>query len=700
MQFDIKTYIRYFILLVLSLTLHVSASSGENINVVRLSDHIPTNAISNSALIGRLEASAPVSVTFILPLRNQEVLEDLLTRLYDPTDKLYGKYLTPEEFNERFSPTEEDYNKVIAYAESQGLEITGTHSNRTLLKASAQTHVMEKTFSLTLDQYQTPSGRQFHAPNNNPQVPTSIASVISGIVGLDNHAVWRSFHIQREITEEQRLALNTHAFPSGPNGGFSPSDIIAAYNLASVRSKGLGQKVALFQLGKYNSSDIDAYSKQFGLPPAKLTNISVSGGASGGADGEVTLDIELVHALAPESEIYVYEGPNTNQGVLDTYNRIATDNIAKTVSTSWGLGEDLNGQTQQLQAENAIFQQMAAHGQTIFAASGDDGAFDDYNVNGSKSHVVDDPASQPYVVGVGGTKLSVNQQNGSYVSEVVWNEGLGSASGGGVSSVWPIPAWQSNVNTTYSKTNRNVPDVSLNADPGTGYAIYFKGQWTVFGGTSCAAPLWAGFAACVNQGLALNNKPSLGFVNPTLYAIGVSAAYATNFLDIATGDNLFYHAGPGYDNATGWGSFNGANLYATLTNTTPVQPPIPPPTKAAPALNITLKHSLNHFKKGGEGVFKVDIVNKGNAPTSGPVTVQVALPKGITIRHVNSSGWSFNQSTQTFSQNHSIKAGSSYPSITMVLYVGKVAHSTVTVTAAVSGGGSASSTASSQISIR
>ena len=136
----------------------------------------------------------------------------------------------------------------------------------------------------------------------------------------------------------------------------------------------------------------------------------VDGGSSSGIDPEVTLDIELAIALAPESQIYVYEGPNSDQGVLDTYNRIATDNLAKQVSTSWGMGENLVS-AQYLQAENAIFLQMAAHGQTIYAAAGDSGAYDDYP---SSTLVVDDPASQPYVVGVGGTRLTVNPATGAY----------------------------------------------------------------------------------------------------------------------------------------------------------------------------------------------------------------------------------------------------------------------------------------------
>ena len=283
----------------------------------------------------------------------------------------------------------------------------------------------------------SPAGRTFYAPNNDPVVPTHIASVISGIVGLDNHAKYRPYRHLKEMASSS--ASESHAFPSGPGGGFSPSDIVTAYNLTGLPADGSNQVIALFELAGYLDSDINAYTSYFGLPSAKLKNVLVDGGSTDGVDAEVTLDIELALALAPASQIYVYEGPNSNQGVIDTYNRIATDNIAKQVSTSWGLGEDVNS-AQAIQAESAIFQQMAAQGQTMYAAAGDSGAYDDYNDNNSMTLVVDDPASQPYVVGVGGTNLAVNANTGAYQMESVWNEGLGNgAGGGGVSRFGPFP---------------------------------------------------------------------------------------------------------------------------------------------------------------------------------------------------------------------------------------------------------------------
>jgi kumamolisin len=554
------------LMLLLLTFVQVSASSSTTPDptYVRLSEHVPSKAMDNTVFLNNVAADTEIQLTFLLPLRNQQELQELIDRIYDPTDqKYYGKYFSSKKFVERFSPTQEDYDAVIAYAQSIGLTVRNMHPNRTLLNVSGTASNIESAFNLQFHNYLLPLGRQFYAPNKDPEVPASIARIIAGIVGLDNYAQWRPFHIIKETVDLSSTA--PQAFPSGPGGSFAPADLVKAYNLSQVPATGSNQTIALFQLASYQASDINAYTKFFGLPSAKLHDILVDGGSFGGDNLEVALDIELALALAPDSTIYVYEGPNSTQGVLDTYNRIATDNVAKQVSTSWGLGED-RVSSQYRQAENAIFQQMAAQGQTIYSASGDFGAYDDYP---SQSLVVDDPSSQPYMVSVGGTRLTVNSATGAYQSETVWNNGAGrGASGGGVSNAWPIPSWQTNVSTASSQTQRNVPDVALDGDPNTGYAVYFHGQWTVVGGTSCAAPLWASFTACVNQKLAALQHPVLGFANPKFYAIGKGGTHTTNFHDVTTGDNLFYHATMGYDNATGWGSFNGANLFESLTNST------------------------------------------------------------------------------------------------------------------------------------
>ena len=460
---------------------------------------------------------------------------------------------------------------------------------------------------------------------------------------------------------------------------------MTAYNLTGVSANGSNQVIALFELGAYLASDITEYANYFGLPSPKLTNILVDGGSGSAIDAEVTLDIELAIALAPQSQIYVYEGPNSNQGVLDTYNRIATDNLAKQVSTSWGMSESLEN-AQYLQAESAIFLQMAAHGQTIYAAAGDSGAYDDYP---TLTLEVDDPASQPYVVGVGGTRLTVNSTSGAYSNESVWNNGQGNgAGGGGVSTAWPLPSWQTNISTVSSKTHRNVPDVALNADPNTGYSIYYNGQWTTYGGTSCAAPLWAAFTACINQERLATQKPALGFANPLLYTIGTGSSYSANFHDVTSGNNLHYAAGPGYDNASGWGSFNGANLFASLTQGSSQS--------SSPLLNVLMKHA-SPFARGGTGVYKIIVSNSGNSATSGALSVVITLPQGLTCQSLSGSGWTCDSTTLTCTQNSAVQAGSSYPPIVLTVAVDQNASSPVVPSVTVSGGGASSSTTATNL---
>lgn len=546
------------------------ASSVQADNLIAMKGSRPA-IMQTARAMEPVKSSETIRIAFTLPVRNQAILSETLRHLYTPGDTAFGAYLSPEEFAASFSPTQADYDALIKFVKSQGLTVVGTHSNRLLLDVSGPASVMERTFTTKLRQYQTPSGRIFRAPESDPFLPASIASKVTGVTGLDNASVWKTHLVERSSLQS---LLVPHG-GTGPGGGLAPSDIKTAYNLAGTSLNGTGQTLGLFQLDGYTASDIAQYETTFGLPSVPLQNVLVDGvtgipstGANSGA-GEVTLDIELQIAMAPgATKVIIYEGPNSNAGVLDTYNRIATDNLAKQISTSWGLAEGSNSSSA-LNSENTIFQQMAAQGQTIYAASGDSGAYD----NGS-SLSVDDPASQPFMMGVGGTRLTTNGAGGSYVSEKTWNGGSIAAGGGGggISGFWAIPTYQSGIVSTASKgstTKRNVPDVSLNSDPNTGYSIYYSGQWVVYGGTSCAAPLWAGFTALVNQQRVANAKPVLGDPHAALKTIGTGTAYGTSFHDIADNStNLFYPAVTSFDDATGWGTINGLGLITSLSGVT------------------------------------------------------------------------------------------------------------------------------------
>ncbi len=569
--------------------LSASASAAPSPGFRVLPGHIPAAALSAQPLAA-VSPAQPVALALALPLHHQAELEDLLRGLSDPSDPRFGQFLTPEEFTARYSPTPQEYARVIAYAQAMGLTVTATHANRTVLDVAAPAGQVGRAFGLHLLTYKSQrDGHTFFAPDAEPQVPLSLGGLVSGVIGLSS-ASRRLPHLREKSFSAISPFLDPyaagHETGSGPGGGLTPGDIKTAYDLSGVTQNGSGQTLALFELDGYIASDITAYEAHYGLPAVPLQNVLVDGysGAAGSGAAEVTLDIELMTALAPgASKILVYEAPNSDAGVVDTYNKIAADNTAKEISTSWGEAES-SASASVRSSENTAFQQMAAQGQSIYAAAGDSGA----NDNGSTLSV-DDPASQPYMVGVGGTSLTTNGAGGAYKSEKTWNNGSAAngAGGGGISTVWAIPSYQTalagSAASKGSTTHRNVPDVSLDADPNTGYSVYFGGQWTIYGGTSCAAPLWAGFTALVNQKRAAAGSSPLGFANTTLYSLAATSAYTNDFHDIADGStNLFYPAVTGYDDATGLGTFSGLSLLTDLSGGTSTPPAVP----AAPT-NLT-----------------------------------------------------------------------------------------------------------------
>jgi len=610
--------------------LSLPALTAPNAVRPRLSGHVPAAAIAHSRLLGRVASAQTVSLALTLPLRNQADLTDLLARLSTPGDPQYGHFLTPAEFTARFGPTESDYAAVTAATKKLGLQVTGTHPNRLILDVSGPASAVNSAFGLHLQRYRNASGREFYAPNAGPALPAGLAGRLSGVIGLDN-----ALRLHSHLRPALRSALSPRS-GSGPQGGLTPSDIQAAYSLPMVGPNGAGQTIALYELDGYTPSDIMAYESAYGLPAVPLQNILVDGatGTAGSGADEVTLDIELAQALAPGvSKILVYETPNVNNTTqyLDGYNRIATDNIAKQISTSWGASEDQSDRAL-LNGENTVFQEMAAQGQTIVAVTGDNGAYDD-----GTTLSVDDPGAQPYVTGVGGTTLTTNGSGGTYTGESAWGlpynvndpnstsgGKFGVGGGGGFSTVWPAPSYQSVLPS--APLMRSVPDVALDSDPETGYSIYFGGSFTVYGGTSAAAPLWAGFTALVNQQRAAAGKAPIGFLNPPIYQIGASAAYTANFHDITSGSNLYYPAVPGYDNATGWGSFIGSALLNTLAGGLPAAP--------AATLTGTITAADTGAALPGVPVSVLSVpgnASVGTAATNAAGVYTVAVPAGAAL---------------------------------------------------------------------
>ncbi|WP_165864557.1 protease pro-enzyme activation domain-containing protein [Capsulimonas corticalis] len=550
-------------------------------NAAPLPSSVLPRSLAYSHAVGAVSSTQTVNLALGLPVHDQQGLDDLINRLYDPKDPLYGKYLKPAEFAQRFSPTQEQYDALAAYYQARGFQVTGRHANRLLLDVSAPASVVSSTFGVKLGYYQEPSGRVFYSADREPEVPTPSGVPVATVIGLDNAAVIQTFH--RALSPVDRMTV-TPSIGTGLGGGLSPSDIKHAYSLDSVTQTGTGQKLALVELDGYDPADVTTYETTYGLTHVPLQDVSVDNASgppnSPDGQGEVTLDIELQAALAPgAAKILVYRGQPTVVSLANTYAAIADDNLAPSISCSWGVGEVVSAFSF-FNQERAIFQQMATQGQSFFAASGDSGAYND-----GADLSVSDPASQPEVIGVGGTTLALNGTD--YGAESAWGDPsdkrrsqFGAGGGGGVSALWPKQSYQTGFGI--SSTARNVPDVSLDSDPNTGYSIYFQGQWTVFGGTSCAAPLWSAYAALVNQKRVADGRTTLGFANKVLYPIALTNSYSTIFHDINDGStNLFYPATTGYDNATGLGSFIGNTLFAALA------PPLIPAPNAPTGVSAT-----------------------------------------------------------------------------------------------------------------
>ncbi|MFI5252251.1 MAG: protease pro-enzyme activation domain-containing protein [Bacteroidota bacterium] len=530
---------------------------------IRLKGNL-SSAISSGRQIGVLDKNQEIRLAITLPLRDGNQLDDFLKRLYTPGDQLFHHFLKTGEFAERFGPTQSDYDSVMTFMKKQGFRIVDTPPNRTVLDVAGSVGIINQAFGIHLMRYQRKDGSIFHAADMEPAVPKSIAGRISGILGLD------------DAVQMQPLSNGTKGTSgTGPGGGLSPSDIKTAYNLNGITENGTGQMLGLMEFDGYTTSDVTFYEDYFHLTHVPLENVLVDG-FSGNPTApttkvpnppgpeEVTLDIELMAAIAPgATKIIVYEAPNSTANYPDIANRIANENRATEISISWGAYEGAFS-TSIRNGENTAYMQMAAQGQSIYAGSGDTGdqALNGYDTNGNPTYTfgVNDPASQPYVVAVGGTMLIINPLNSLYSSEIAW-----SGSGGGISTSWSLPNYQTaNVSSGSggSATNRNVPDVSLNSS--TAYSIYYAQNgnpgWELVNGTSCAGPLWAAYTALVNQHRASYIGP-IGFPNPMLYYIGNTQNYNSDFHDITTGNNGTYAAVKGYDNVTGWGTFDGGNLF-------------------------------------------------------------------------------------------------------------------------------------------
>jgi uncharacterized repeat protein (TIGR01451 family) len=544
-----------------------------------LHGHVPA-AIARFKLqpTGKLAEDASIDLVIGLPLRNTNALSDLLGQMYDPSSPNFHHYLSPEQFTAQFGPSADDYEMVKNFASVYGLVIAETYSNRMVLDVRGRVSDVEKAFQVNLQTYHHPSeNRDFYAPDREPTIPAALPVI--NIEGLDNY---RKPYAHYKFKSADSNGKSKATTGSGPGGNYIGNDFRNAY-VPGTSLNGSGQTVALVEFDGYLASDISEYESLAGRTSIPLQNVLLDGfgGAPTGTGGEVevSLDIEMLVCIAPGlANIIVYEGNPFNFNPDDVLNRIASDNSARQISCSWGWSGGPSAITDQ------IFQEMDLQGQTFYDAVGDRDAFTAgaNSVNGvDNPSLPNQPSDSPYITQVGGTTLTMSGAGAAYASETVWNwdirygpsaDGIGSC--GGISSFYAIPSWQTGINMgppQGSTTFRNMPDVAMTADDIFVIAdggIFYPGT----GGTSCAAPLWAGFTALVNQQAASLSLPSMGFINPALYAISKTPNYANCFHDITTGNNTWsqspslFSAVPNYDLCSGLGTPAGTNLINLLAS--------------------------------------------------------------------------------------------------------------------------------------
>lgn len=566
--------------------------------------------------LGALGGSTQIAAVVTLSPRDPSALAAYASSVSEPGSSDYRHYLTVSEFRERFGPSAASVAAVRSALLAQGLTPGPTSANGLSIPLTASAANIGHAFSLSFEDVRLRSGRIAYANTAAPQFPASVAGAVQGVVGLNTLTqaqplgLIRTRSIDWGLEPGLRLdaadALTPRVVTGGPqpcstasddapaDSAYTADQLASAYGFSSLYSSGDlggGQTVALLELERNSTSDISAYQSCYGTD-ATVNYIKEDGGATGtrSGSGEAALDIEDVIGLAPDATIDVYQAPNTNAGLLDDYTAIV-ESGANVVSTSWGECEAAEAGTDLASSEATLFEEAATQGQSVFAAAGDSGSEDCADQTGSDSLAVDDPASQPYVTGVGGTSLPTL---GPPPTQTVWSDQCSDGpcgGGGGVSTAWPMPSYQldapSSLNVISSESSgsqcgaavgsycREVPDVSADADPGTGYLIYYAGSWGGIGGTSAAAPLWAAFIALVNASSYCAGS-DVGFANAALYK-AAATDYAADFDDITSGNNDItqtngglYPAGAGYDMASGLGTPVGSALPQQLCDASTV----------------------------------------------------------------------------------------------------------------------------------
>ncbi len=565
-----------------------------------LTRHVREVTLNGQApIVGHLPANQSMRLVLVLPLRNQHELDTFLQDLYNPSSAAYRQFLTVEEFTEKFGPTRQDYNAVIAFAKANGFKVVQTSRNRVNLDVVGSVATIEQAFHVTMGVYQHPTeNRTFYAPDREPTL--ALPFQLWHISGLDSYSIPRPMY--QHHSQHKRSNATTG---SGPSASFLGSDMRAAYYGGTLT--GTGQSLGLLEYYGTDLTDLDTYYSNVGQTESVPITLDSTDGTSTSCvypscdDTEQTIDMTQALGMAPGmSSLVMYVG-STDSAIFNAMATASPLNAQLSSSWTWSPADP--------STDNPYFEEFATQGQNLFQAAGDSGHWT------SSSEIY--PADDVYLTSVGGTDLETSSAGGPWASETAWVDG-----GGGISpDKFAIPSWQTTAAagcSSCSQTYRNGPDVSANANF-TFYVCADQEACTAneYGGTSFATPMWAGYLALVNEQSVANGNKTLGFINPSLYTIGESSSYDSDFHDITSGSNG-YSAATGYDLATGWGSPNGSGLLNALAGT------------STPSFTLSASPSSVSITQGGAGgTSTITVSDLGGF--SGSVTLAASgLPSGVT----------------------------------------------------------------------
>jgi subtilase family serine protease len=568
-----------------------------------LTSHVREATLNGQALlVGRLPVTQSMHVDIVLALSHPAELKSFVQEVSDPSSPSYRHFVTVPEFTERFGPSQQDFDAVVRFAKANGFKVVGASRDGFDIQLKGSVANIEKAFHVTMSVYQRPTeNRTFYSPDREPTV--DLPFQLWHISGLDNFSIPRPMLLKRDARAQAQPEATTG---SGPGASFLGSDMRAAY-YGSGSLNGSGQNLGLLEYLGYDIADVNTYYSNVG----QTLNVPIIGISTDGSsllcaepscdDTEQTLDLTQAAGMAPNlSAIYVYVG-NTDTALLSA---MSSDTpLPAQLSSSWGWSPSPG-------ADDPYFEKMASQGQTFLQASADSGAYE-----GTAPW----PCNNQYVTSVGGTDLETTGAGGPWASETAWVDG-----GGGWGTNVPIPSWQQlpgviTAANEGSTTYRDAPDVSANANF-TFYVCADQDGCTEneYGGTSFAAPMWAGYIALANQQGAQNSAPLVGFIDPAVYNIGLGSSYDTDFHDIVSGSNGLPTT-PGYDLATGWGSPNGANLIDSLTG------------PQGPGFSLAASPGSVEITQGGTGTTAITVTDGGGF--NGSVTLSNStLPSGVTAQ--------------------------------------------------------------------